>query len=167
MADLPIPLHSGSEDLGEHDEPQHAPSSHKAAPSGFVSFPHEGGALAEPRMAAVGTGGPSPRGGPKIFNDAVPALTTDPNATAKVFVEEGTAGHEKLEQLTDKELLTRAVRELAITGIMISRALQGQVDALVPSKVGELTGRFGSQLTRLGADKLGSLLELKYQAVSA
>ena len=129
---------SGSEDLGGHDEPQHAPSGHKAAPGGFFSFPHEGGTLAEPRMAGGGTGGPSPRSGPKSLNDAVPVLTSDPNATAKVFVEEEIAGHEKLEQLTDKELLTRAARELAITGIVISRALQGHVDALVPTKVGEL-----------------------------
>jgi hypothetical protein len=74
----------------------------------------------------------------RSLDDAVPVLTTDPNATAKVFVEEGTAGYEKLEQLTDEELLTQAVRELAITEIMVSRALQEQVDALVPSKVGEL-----------------------------
>src|SRR3954453_18972375 len=41
---------SGSQDLGEHGKSQHPQSGYKAPPSGVVSFPHAGGALAKPRM---------------------------------------------------------------------------------------------------------------------
>jgi hypothetical protein len=91
----------------------------------------------------------------RSLNDAVPLLTSDPNTTAKVFVEQETAEREKLEQLTDKELLTQAVREIAITGIMISRALQRQVDALIPTKVGELAVLVRSLAASLRAVTMG------------
>jgi hypothetical protein len=73
------------------------------------------------------------------LDDAVPLLKSDPNTTANDFIDLEPAERAKLEQLTDQELLRRAAREAAITGIMIYRALQRQIHALIPEKVGELT----------------------------
>lgn len=48
-----------------------------------------------------------------LIGDAVPILTRDPLSAAKSFVEES-AEREELEQLTDRQLLRRAAREVAI-----------------------------------------------------
>jgi len=51
----------------------------------------------------------------KSLDDAIPLLTCNPNTTANVFIEKQTEEREALEQLTDKELLNEAVREIATT----------------------------------------------------
>jgi hypothetical protein len=72
------------------------------------------------------------------LDDAVPLLTSDPNTTAKSFIEQAPAERAKLEQLTDNELLRRTAREAAIAGILIFRTLQQQLNALFPTKIEEL-----------------------------
>ena len=69
---------------------------------------------------------------------AIPLLTADPTMTANVFVEQDAEQRKKLEQLDDKELLKRAVRELAIVVVMIAQALHGRLDTLVGAKMAEL-----------------------------
>ena len=72
------------------------------------------------------------------LDDAVPLLTGDPTTIAEALVERDRAARAKLEQLTDKELLTAAARELAITQILVSRALQEQAGILVVTKPKEI-----------------------------
>ena len=74
----------------------------------------------------------------KSLDDAMPLLRGNPSTTANVFVEKKTAEREALEQLTDKELLNQAVREIATTAIIISSALRQRVNTLIPTKAGEL-----------------------------
>src|SRR4051812_34440280 len=74
----------------------------------------------------------------KFFDDAIPLFTSNPNMTANVFIEKKTAERDALEQLTDKQLLNQAVREIATTTIIIARALRQRVNTLIPTKVGEL-----------------------------
>jgi hypothetical protein len=85
------------------------------------------------------------------LDDAVPLLTSDATTTAEVFVEQKTAERRELEQLSDDELLRAAAREVAVALIMISRTMQRQVDALIPSKVGELAVLVRSLATSLKA----------------
>lgn len=61
----------------------------------------------------------------KSLDDAIPLLTRNPNTTANVFIEKQTAEREALEQLTDKELLNEAVREIATKGMDVRFAPLG------------------------------------------
>jgi hypothetical protein len=87
----------------------------------------------------------------KFLDDAIPLLTRNPNTTANVFIEKQTAEREALEQLTDKELLNQAVREIATTAIIISRALGQRVNTLIPTKMGELAALLRSLAMSLSA----------------
>jgi hypothetical protein len=70
------------------------------------------------------------------LDDAAPILTGDPMTTAKVLVE-GSAEREQLESLPDEQLLRQAARELAISVIVVARALMHQQDT-ISDKPGEL-----------------------------
>jgi hypothetical protein len=48
----------------------------------------------------------------KSLDDAIPILTGNPNTTANVFLEKRAAERDALEQLTDKQLMNQAVREI-------------------------------------------------------
>jgi hypothetical protein len=72
------------------------------------------------------------------LDDAVPLLTGDPTKSAEIFLELEIKRRVKLEQMADKELLTQAARELAITTILISQALCRRVDSLVLSNLKEV-----------------------------
>ena len=71
----------------------------------------------------------------KSLDDAMPLLRGNPSTTANVFVEKKTAEREALEQLTDKELLNQAVREIATTAIIISCASSPSCFALLPCRL--------------------------------
>ncbi len=91
----------------------------------------------------------------KSLDDAMPLLTGNPNATANVFLEKKTAEREALEQLTDKQLLNQAVREIATTAIIISSALRQRVNTLIPTKAGELAVLLRSLAMSLSAVAAG------------
>ena len=95
------------------------------------------------------------------LDDAVPLLTSDPTTTAETFVEPKAEERRSLEQLSDKELLRTAVREVAVALIMISRALQRRADALIPSKAGELAVLVRSLAASLTALTTGFVQVLK------
>jgi hypothetical protein len=90
----------------------------------------------------------------KSLDDAMPLLTGNPSTTANVFLEKKTAEREALEQLTDKELLNQAVREIATTAI-ISCALRQRVNTLIPTKAGELAVLLRSLAMSLSAVAAG------------
>jgi hypothetical protein len=60
------------------------------------------------------------------LDSAVPVLTGDPTITADAFAREN-ADREQFQRLSDRELLRTAVRELAITCIVVARTLQQNV----------------------------------------
>jgi hypothetical protein len=62
---------------------------------------------------------------------------------------------EALEQLTDKELLNQAVREIATIAIVISCALRQSVNTLIPTKAGELAVLLRSLAMSLSAVAAG------------
>jgi hypothetical protein len=76
------------------------------------------------------------------LDDAVPLLTGDPMTTARVVVEQSTE-RDKLDKLTDGELLREAARSLAIAVIVVARAFLRQPEAVV-NKPGELAMLFRS-----------------------
>jgi len=73
------------------------------------------------------------------LDDAVPVLTGDPMTVAEVLVRQS-AEREKLEQLTDGELLSRAAREVAMAVIMVAQAVMRQpaLALIKPAEVGIL-----------------------------
>ncbi len=85
------------------------------------------------------------------LDDAVPLLTGDPNTTAKILIEQDFAERAKLEQLTDEELLSQTARDVAITAILVCRALRRQVNAVFPAKIGELATLMTALFTSLEA----------------
>jgi hypothetical protein len=100
------------------------------------------------------------------LDDAVPLLTNDATTTAEVFVEQKTAERRELEQLSDNELLRTAAREVAVALIMISRTMERQVGALIPSKVGELAVLVRSLAASLKARHVGLRPSTEYAASS-
>ena len=76
------------------------------------------------------------------LDDAAPLLTGNPLTTAKVLVEQSTE-RDKLDKLTDGELLREAARSLAIAVIVVARAFLRQPEAVV-NKPGELAMLFRS-----------------------
>jgi hypothetical protein len=91
----------------------------------------------------------------KSLDDAIPLLTGNPNTTADAFLEKKTVEREALEQLTDKQLLNQAVREIAVTAIIISHALRQRVNTLIPTKAGELAVLIRSLAMSLSAVAAG------------
>ena len=91
----------------------------------------------------------------KSLDDAIPLLTGNPNTTADAFLEKKTVEREALEQLTDKQLLNQAVREIAVTAIIISHALRQRVNTLIPTKAGELAVLLRSLAMSLSAVAAG------------
>jgi hypothetical protein len=74
------------------------------------------------------------------LDDAVPLLTGDPGTTAEAVGKSNAKDWEELNQLSDRELLGEATRELLIITILASRALQNQISSLMrPQKFLELT----------------------------
>jgi hypothetical protein len=73
------------------------------------------------------------------LDDAVPLLTGNPMSTAESLVQEG-AEREKLERLTDEQLLCRAARQLLIALCMIAKVVTNRAaDILIkPAEVGAL-----------------------------
>ena len=73
------------------------------------------------------------------LDDAVPILTCDPMTTTEDFVQEN-AEREKLEKLTDGELLRKAAREVLIAVCVIANATMRQAALFVtkPAEVGVL-----------------------------
>jgi hypothetical protein len=75
----------------------------------------------------------------ELLNDAVSVLAGDVNTTARQYAQATSADQEQVGQLSNRELLERAARELAIISIQVSRSLQMQVDAIFEArKIAEL-----------------------------
>jgi len=75
-----------------------------------------------------------------FLDDAVPLLTGDPGTTAETVGKSKPKDWEELNQLSDRELLRKCARELAIVGILVSRELRNQISSLMPpQKFLELT----------------------------
>ena len=75
-----------------------------------------------------------------LLDDAVPLLTGDPGTTAETVGKNKPKDWEELNQLSDRELLRQAARELAIMSILASRALRDQIHSVMsPQKFLELT----------------------------
>ena len=64
---------------------------------------------------------------------AARVLTGDPTAGPEILVKQAEE-REKLEGLTDRELLRRAAREVCITNILVSQELQRHLSTLVAEK---------------------------------
>jgi hypothetical protein len=92
---------------------------------------------------------------------AARVLTGDPTAGPEVF-ERQAEEREKLESLTDRELLRRAARELCVTNILVSQKLQCHLSILVAGKTIE-TGvllRALSGAVDAAAAAFGEVLEI-------
>jgi hypothetical protein len=73
------------------------------------------------------------------LDDAAPLLTGNPLTTAQVLVEQSTE-REKLERLSDDELLRRAAREVTIAVYILAKAMVAKAAVVVakPAEVGVL-----------------------------
>jgi hypothetical protein len=67
------------------------------------------------------------------LDDAVPLLTGDPSTTAEGLARDKAEQWKELDQLSDRELLRQAIRELAIVLILASRALRNEISSLLPA----------------------------------
>ena len=126
--------------MAEHDRSEHPPSGYQAPPSRVFGLSYEGGSVAPGRMFSQ-IPQPHPLTRARSFlDDAVPLLTGDPGTTAETVGKSKPKDWEELNQLSDRELLRKCARELAIVGILVSRELRNQISSLMPpQKFLELT----------------------------
>jgi hypothetical protein len=66
----------------------------------------------------------------ELLDDALPLLTGDVNTTARQYAKATAGEQETLRQLSDRELLIKVAREVAILSILVSRGVIEQMGAI-------------------------------------
>jgi hypothetical protein len=66
----------------------------------------------------------------ELLDDALPLLTGDVNTTTRQYAKATAGEQEALRQLSDRELLIKVAREVAILSILVSRGVIEQMGAI-------------------------------------